>query len=170
MENWYAVQVRTGKEQDTADLCRMIVDDDILLEAFIPRYERMKRYQGEWHKEQLPMFPGYIFLVTEWVEELFRELKAVPELTKILGDSVMFIPIRDEEKALLLNLGNENHVTEMSSGYLVGEQVVILSGPMKGMEGKIRKIDRHKRVAVLGVGMFGGYVNLKVGMEIVKRL
>lgn len=170
MENWYAVQVKTGKEQDTVDLCRKIVVDEILLESFIPRYERMKRYQGEWHKEQLPMFPGYIFLVTERVDELFRELKAVPELTKILGDGVMFIPIRDEEKALLLNLGNENHVTEMSSGYLVGERVVILSGPMKGIEGKIHKIDRHKRVAVLEVGMFGGCVDVRVGLEIVKRL
>lgn len=170
MENWYAVQVKTGKEQDTADLCRKIVDDEILLESFIPRYERMKRYQGEWHKEQLPMFPGYIFLVTERVDELFRELKAVPELTKILGDGVMFIPIRDEEKALLLNLGNENHVTEMSSGYLVGDRVAILTGPMKGMEGKIKKIDRHKRVAVLGVRMFGGCVDVRIGLEIVERL
>lgn len=170
MENWYAVQVRTGKEQDTADLCRKIVENEILLEAFIPRYERMKRYQGEWHKEQLPMFPGYIFLVTERVDELFQELKVVPELTKILGDGIMFIPIRDEEKTLLMNMGNGNHVTEMSSGYLVGEQVVILSGPMKGMEGKIRKIDRHKRVAVLGVRMFGGFVDVRVGVEIVERL
>lgn len=170
MEKWYAVQVKTGKEQDTADLCRKIIDVEILLESFIPRYERMKRYQGVWHKEQLPMFPGYIFLATEQVEELFYRLKAVPELTKILGDGVMFIPIRDEEKALLLNLGNENHVTEISSGYLVDERVVILSGPMKGMEGKIKKIDRHKRMAVLGVRMFGAFVDVRVGVEIVERL
>lgn len=170
MENWYAVQVKAGKEQDTADLCRKIVDDDILLEAFIPRYERMKRYQGEWHTEQLPMFPGYIFLVAEWVEELFYRLKKVPELTKILGDGREFIPIKDEEKALLQQMGNEEHVTEMSVGYIAGERVVILFGPMKGIEGKIHKIDRHKRVAVLEVGMFGGYVDVRVGLEIVKRL
>lgn len=170
MENWYAVQVRTGKEQDTADLCRKIVDDDILWEAFIPRYERMKRYQREWHKEQLPMFPGYIFLVTERVEELFYRLKKVPELTKILGDGREFIPIKDEEKALLQQMGNEEHVTEMSVGYIAGERVVILSGPMMGMEGKIKKIDRHKRMAVLEVGMFGRWVDVKVGVEIVEKV
>lgn len=170
MENWYAVQVKTGKEQETADLCRGIVNQEMLVESFIPRYERMKRYQGEWHKELLPMFPGYIFLVTERVEELFYELKRVPELTKILGSGSEFIPIRDEEKALLHRMGNEQHVTEMSVGYLVGERVVILSGPMKGMEGKIRKIDRHKRMAVLEVGMFGRWVDVKVGVEIVERL
>lgn len=170
MENWYAVQVRTGKEQDTADLCRKIVANEILTESFIPRYERMKRYQGAWHKEQLPMFPGYIFLVTERVEELFYKLKSVPELTKLLGDGSEFIPIRDEEKSLLQRLGDEKHVTEMSMGYLAGDQVVILSGPMKGLEGKIKKIDRHKRMAVIGVRMFGRLVDVKVGVEIMERL
>lgn len=170
MENWYAVQVKTGKEQDTADLCRKIIDVEILLESFIPRYERMKRYQGVWHKEQLPMFPGYIFLATEHVEELFYRLKAVPELTKILGDGREFIPIKDEEKALLQRMGNAEHVTEMSVGYIAGEQVVILSGPMKGMEGKIKKIDRHKRMAMLEVEMFGRWVDVKVGMEVVERV
>ncbi len=170
MENWYAVQVKTGKEEETAELCRKIVDGNILTESFIPKYERMKRYQGEWHKEQLTMFPGYIFLVTDRVEELFQELKTVPELTKILGTGGEFIPIRDQEKTLLQRLGNEKHVTEMSKGCIVGEQAVILSGPMKGLEGKIRKIDRHKRTAVLEAGMFGRQVDVKVGLEIVERL
>lgn len=170
MENWYAVQVRTGKEQETVDLCRKIVNDDILTEAFIPRYERMKRYQGKWHKEQLLIFPGYIFLVTGRVEELFYRLKAVPELTKILGDGREFIPIKDEEKVLLQQMGNEEYVTEISVGYIAGERAVILSGPMVGMEGKIKKIDRHKRMAVLEIGMFGRWVDVNVGVEIVKKV
>ena len=116
------------------------------------------------------MFPGYVFLVTEQVEELFYALKAVPELTKILGDGSEFIPIEEDEKALLKRLGNEEHVTEMSAGYIAGEQVVILSGPMTGMEGKIKKIDRHKRIAVLEVAMFGRQVDVKTGVEIVERI
>lgn len=170
MENWYAVQVRTGKEQETVDLCRKIIEGNILTESFVPRYERMKRYQGTWHKEQLPMFSGYIFLETGRVEELFYRLKAVPELTKILGDGREFIPIKDEEKTVLQQMGNEEHVTEMSVGYIVGERVVILSGPVKGIEGKIKKIDRHKRMAVLEVRMFGRWVDVKVGVEIVEKV
>lgn len=170
MRDWYAVQVRTGKEQAIAELCRRTIGEDILTETFFPRYERMKRYQGAWHKEQLPMFPGYIFLVTKQVDELFYALKVIPELTKILGDGSEFIPIEEEEKALLKRLGNEDHVTEMSAGYIAGEQIVILSGPLAGMEGKIKRIDRHKRIAVLEVAMFGRQVDVKAGMEIVERI
>ena len=38
------------------------------------------------------------------------------------------------------------------------------------MEGLIRKIDRHKRMAYLKVEMFGRVVEMKVGVEIVERI
>lgn len=170
MENWYAVQVVTGKEQVTVDLCTRIVDQEILQDCFIPRCERMKRYQGVWHKEQHPMFPGYVFLVTERVDELYYALKAVPELTKILGDGTDFIPIEKVEVELLRKMENKDHLVEMSQGYLVGDQVVITSGPMKEMEARIRRIDRHKRVAELEVEMFGRIVGVVVGVEVVRKV
>lgn len=170
MEKWYAVQVKTGKEQETACLCKLLIEKEILAESFIPIYERMKRYQGAWHKEKIIMFPGYIFLVTSQVDKLFQKLKSVPELTKILGDGTEFIPIQEAEKEVMLQLSNDKHIAEMSCGYLIGKQVIILSGPLMNMEGKIKKIDRHKRIAILEIRMFGRYVDIKMGLEIVKRL
>ena len=43
------------------------------------------------------------------------------------------------------------------------------SGPLQGMEGAIRKIDRHKRIAVLSLDMFGRTVDMKVGLEIIEK-
>ena len=43
------------------------------------------------------------------------------------------------------------------------------SGPLKGMEGYIWKIDRHKRKAYLEVPMFNGMQNIQVGLEIVEK-
>lgn len=37
------------------------------------------------------------------------------------------------------------------------------------MEGAIRKIDRHKRIAVLSLDMFGRTVDMKVGLEIIEK-
>lgn len=169
MEEWYAVQVVTGKEQKTVELCRKIVDKSILNDCFIPKCERMKRYQGEWHKEEYVMFPGYVFLITGRVQELYYELKAVPEFTKILGADKEMISIETKEADLLRRMENQDHLVEMSQGYIVGDQVVITSGPLKDIDGKIRKIDRHKRVAELEVAMFGRIVRVKVGIEIVEK-
>ena len=35
------------------------------------------------------------------------------------------------------------------------DRVQIVSGPLTGMEGSIRRIDRHKRIAHLEIEMFG---------------
>ena len=169
MENWYAVQVRTGREESVLHLIKKIVDRTVLTECFIPYCERMKRYQGEWHKERSVLFPGYVFLITERVDELFQELKKIPELTKILGDGAGFIPLREEERKMLTDTGGRDHLFEMSRGYIVGDQVIITSGPIKKMEGKITFIDRHKRFAVVQMDMFGRKIDVKIGLEIVRK-
>lgn len=51
MIQWYAVQVRTGREQATAELCLARIPRVILEDCIIPRFERMRRYQGDWHSE-----------------------------------------------------------------------------------------------------------------------
>lgn len=169
MKYWYAVQVRTGREEVVKELCRRMIGQELLEAVFIPRYERMRRYEGQWHREQRPLFPGYLFLITDEIEPVFESLRQVPELTKILGDGADFIPLYPEETEFLRQIGNEDHVTEMSEGYIAGEQVVITFGPMKDMEGRIKKIDRHKRTATVTVRMFGREQDVTLGVEIVGK-
>lgn len=46
----------------------------------------------------------------------------------------------------------------------------ILTGPLQGMEGYIRKINRHKRKAWVSIEMFGRSVDMEVGLEIIKKV
>jgi len=169
MESWYAVQVRTGREEAVLQLSKKIINESVLKECFIPYYERMKRYQGEWHKELHILFPGYVFLITEQIESLFWELKRIPEFTKILGDGVESIALQEEEKKMLMEIGGQKHLFEMSQGYIVGDMVIITSGPMKKMKGTIIFIDRHKRVAIIQLDMFGRKIEINMGLEIIKK-
>lgn len=169
MENWYAVQVRTGREEKVLDMSRKTVDRNVLKECFIPYCERMKRYQGEWHKEQYILFPGYVFLITERVEELYWKLKKLPEFTKILGDGAEFIPIKEEEKTILQKMGGKSYLAEMSRGFMRGDKVIITSGPLENMEGEIVYIDRHKRLAAVRIEMFDRLLEVKLGLEIVHK-
>ena len=57
----------------------------------------------------------------------------------------------------------------MSKGLIVNDQVIIREGPLKGNEGLIKKIDRHKRRAYLELEMFGRTVETQVGLEIVEK-
>ncbi|MCD8120111.1 MAG: KOW motif-containing protein [Lachnospiraceae bacterium] len=58
----------------------------------------------------------------------------------------------------------------MSVGVMENDRVKIISGPMKGMEGCIRKVNRHKRLAKIEVNMFGGLMEATVGVEVVRKV
>lgn len=51
----------------------------------------------------------------------------------------------------------------------MGTQVIVLSEPLQGMEGSIKRIDRHKRKAYLEIPMFERVLNAQVGLEIVEK-
>lgn len=168
---WYVIQVRTGTEEEIQRQCETIIDKSILEKSFIPKYEQERKYQGQWHTELKILFPGYVFLVSEEKEKLFFELKRIIGLTKLLGIGETIVPLTAEEVDFLLSFGQKEQVVEMSEGIIENDCVIITKGPLKGNEGLIKKIDRHKRKAWMEIQMFGRTMEMQVGVEIVmKRL
>ena len=57
----------------------------------------------------------------------------------------------------------------MSRGIIRNGTTVVTEGPLKSRENLIRKIDRHKRTAKLGVPFGGKTVEITVGLEIYQK-
>lgn len=167
---WYAIQIMTGDERQTAQLCRMLIDKEVLSEIFYPETETMKRYYGAWHKERKPLFPGYLFAVTDQPDELYLRFKQVPKLTKLLGTDRVPVELTAEEVVFLRRILNPEYVAEVSTGILEGDQLIISSGPLKGLEGMVKKIDRHKRSAIISTEMFGRKIEMTLGLEVLKKV
>lgn len=167
---WYVIQVRSGTETHICCQCQRLIEEGVLERCFLPRYQEKKRFQGKWHLQEKILFPGYVFLITEELEKLRESLRQVNGLTKLLGTGDEIVSLTDAEVAFLLRMGKEEQTVEMSTGIIVNDKVQIQQGPLMGMEGCIRKIDRHKRCAWLEVEMFGRMVEMKVGLEIVARV
>ena len=170
---WYVIQVRTGTEENIRCQCQRLISSDTLQRCFIPYYQQKKRFQGEWHIQERILFPGYVFLITQNLEKLVESLKKVIGMTKLIGTGDEIVPLSEAEISLITKLGGKSSSSEsivkISQGIIEGDQVHILSGPLKGLEGAIRKIDRHKRIAYLSVDMFNRTVDMKVGLEIVAK-
>lgn len=166
---WYVVQVRTGTEESIRKQCVRNVDADVLERCFIPYYEEKKRIRGEWTVKQKVLFPGYVFVVTEKLDEMYQQLGKVIGLTKLIGTGEEIVPLREDEIGFLKDVGGEEQVVQMSEGVIEGEEIIVKSGPLQGLEGYIRKINRHKRKAYLEVEMFGRMQKIEVGLEIVEK-
>jgi transcriptional antiterminator NusG len=167
---WYVVQVVGGKERRVLTLVEKIIGNTVFEECFIPQYEVMKRFKGQWQKCTEILFPGYLFFVTNCVDRLAQELRNVPAFTRLLSNSGEFIPLNAGEVAWISAFTKQDsRVIKMSEGIIAGDRVIVFKGPLMNYAGLIRKIDRHKRIAYLDIKMFGRTMTVKVGMEIVRK-
>ena len=167
---WYAVQVRTGEEEKTKLLCNKMISKEILEECFIPYYEQKKKYIGKWHITNEILFPGYIFMISSLINDLIAEIRKIPKLIKILGNGNEIIPLYDREIEFLMEFGKKEHLIKMSYGYIENDKIIITDGPMKDYEGTVKKIDRHKRKAIIEVEFFGRIMEVSAGVEIVRKI
>lgn len=166
---WHVMQVKSGKEESVLQFVQKAPTGRLMGECFIPRYERKRKRGGVWKVERAILFPGYIFVETDKIQEFYFALKELPELTKILRAEDEWLPLYEEEEQFLQRLMNKEKIVKFSKGYIEGDRVIIKEGPMEGLEGMIKKIDRHKRMAVIEVELFMRRVEVNIGVEIVEK-
>lgn len=166
---WYVIQTETGKEEKTKAFIEKRVSAAVYHDIRVLYYEMKRRYLGEWHKEKNRLFPGYLFIDSDNIEELYLELKNVPELTKLLGYDGEVVALRPEEEKFLRELTQHDGTAAMSVGVQIGDKIIVKEGVLVGKESVIRKVDRHKRKALIEIEMLGESRLIEIGLEIVEK-
>lgn len=139
-------------------------------ECFVPKYEVMINFRGEWVRRTKALFPGYLIVVTSDVDRLDQMLRRVPAFTKLLGNDDGFIPLEAQEIDWISAFTQKGRrVVEMSEGVQEGDEITILKGPLMGHVGWIKSVNRRKRLAYLEIQMFGRTITTKVGLNLVRK-
>lgn len=145
-------------------------DEPCVRECFVPKYEVMINFRGEWVRRTKALFPGYLIVVTSDVDRLDQMLRRVPAFTKLLGNDDGFIPLEAQEIDWISAFTQEGRrVVEMSEGVQEGDEITILKGPLMGHVGWIKSVNRRKRLAYLEIQMFGRTITTKVGLNLVRK-
>ncbi len=165
---WYVMQVYTGQEMEIARQCkeRVAVDGE---DVFIPLTERQTKIRGVWTLVKSRLFPGYVFVETTQIEDFFLRLKKIQAKAKVLDVDGCLTSISTEEEEYLKKLCGEEHIAHYSEGYVEGDQLVVTSGALEGCEAKVKKILRHKRLAVLEIELMGRVVEVTLGLGVVEK-
>ena len=94
----------------------------------------------------------------------------LPFFARVLGSDKGFTPLDDRDELFITRVaGPDTRMVKMSTGVIEGDTVTVLQGPLRGYEGFITKIDRHKRLASLKMKMLGRLVTIKLGLEIIRK-
>jgi transcriptional antiterminator NusG len=172
---WYVLFVLTGKEHEAErDLRRTFEKEEI--SPFLPTVEKYIKTSSGAHKENHLMFPGYVFVETELEGAVFRNrssdvIRKSKHIMKLLANgSEDSMAVTDAERKALSELWQDERKIDVSEGFIEGDKVIIIAGPLKGHESDIKKIDRHHRTAIVEVELLGRACPLTVGLDIVRKV
>ena len=173
---YYVIQVKTGKEQKAiADILKN-KPDDASFDVFAPYRKVQRKFHGVFKEVVERCFPGYVFVETNQVKELFKSLYWTPGFTKLLGreaDTDNFVPLDKDESRMIdiLYSKNNNRITEISNIEVKeGEMIRVLDGPLAGLETQIKKVNLHKRTVTVAYMMCGRLVESSIGINIVTNV
>ena len=152
---WYALKCPEGREKYYTEMYLNLTSSDGLYEVICFEYQCMMRYGGSWHLERRKLLPGWIFLSGTKAIESKRD-----------GDIISPVPY---ETSCLRELCQEEHLIGMSKGVIKDGKPVVTSGPLKGRESLIRRIDRHKRTAEIEIPFVEDDMRVIVGLEIYEK-
>ena len=163
---WYVIWTTTGKEEHCRVMIEKKCDPGTYERCVIPKNSIKKHVKGNWTTTEYKLFPSYLFVKSEKIEAFAQELKKVTGFLQVLQNDEIFLPLSPEEEKFLRKFLETEEVLPESYGVKEGDTVRILAGPLVGLEGLIKFIDRHKRMAVLETELFGRRVEMKMGLEV----
>ena len=156
---WHAIHVKTGRE-DAA--CEEIRKQAALLgysaehELLVPKRKLQERHQGEFVEVIRTMFPGYVLARSEDIEEFAEVAIRSKNVIRLLQAEGEFQEVRLEEISAIVYMTDEAGVIGRSEVLLEGDLITVVSGPLKGHEGLIKKIDKHHHRAKVEFWLDGG--------------
>ncbi len=152
-EKWYALFVTTGEEDRVKERIYFKIKDEF--KALVPKRNMRERKEGKWEDKVRTLFPGYVLLKGQMNSNKYNLIKDIPGVIKLLRDSDGPQEIAEREIGLIARLTADSEIIGRSSVYVQGGDVVVIDGPLLGMEGYIQSIDRRKGRVKIVINLMG---------------
>lgn len=151
---WYIVQTMSGYENKVAtDLATMVENrkmQDLIVDIKIPTEKVTEVKEDKVREVERKLFPGYVFIKMIVTNDSWYVVRNIRGCTGFVGPESKPVPLTEEEVA---GLGVEKHSIEV--GYKIGDNVVIISGPLKDFTGIVKEIDVAAGSVNVGINAFG---------------
>jgi transcription termination/antitermination protein NusG len=170
--DYFAIQVWTGHEDEyvrrlSATPC---FKDSALI---VPKRSMPLRKRGVLRTIQKPLFSGYVFIPTE-DDTLSPEqrwyIKTTAYYVRILPDAANPQPIGTRDRAVLSHFISFGKSADTSKVIFdEHDRIVVLEGPLKGLEGMIVKVDKRKMRAKVRLDLCQDSFRVDLAFEVMER-
>ena len=163
---YYVMQIQTGLEKQFMQTAGGINWEN-KLQVLWPRRSIQIRRRGKWITSQPSIFPGYLFIEAgEVYRPLFNQLRYIKGFIRFLNSNNVIIPLDGQDRDILLHFLGFGEVAGKSVvSFDENNRIVVQSGPLKGLEGNIVKVDRRKKRAKVKLQMYQDSFLIDFGFE-----
>lgn len=168
---WFAVQVLTGKEKEYRLFANSLVPVEQQAKLYIPTRRMVIRRRGTEIAEERPVYSGYIFLVSDTMSpEQAGLYRRVPGFVRWVGTDGRPQGIRTEDLEVLHHLLSHGEILGISRArYDENMRIQVIEGPLKGLEGRIVRVDKRKRRARVRLDLYNNSFEVDFGFELIEE-
>lgn len=161
----YVLHVQSMKEED---VLKCLLNKGF--RAYVPKEIRLERRGGTWHQVERIIMTGYVFVEIELTAENYYSVKAIPGIIRFLG-AERPEALKENEETYIRWLSNDGKALLPSDIQIQEDnKVVVISGALKGHEGRIISIDKRQKRATVGIELMGQWKEIVLSVNVIQKL
>jgi transcriptional antiterminator NusG len=156
--SWYAIHTYAGYENAVARNLKQRIEslgmEDRIFNVIVPTEKKIKIKAGKRIEEEEKIYPGYVLVDMIVTDDSWYVVRNTPRVTGFVGSGVFPVPLEKKEVDTLFARMNKDEVKH-TIDLVKDENVKIVDGPFKDLEGKVSEVDDTRGKVKVLVSMFG---------------
>jgi transcription termination/antitermination protein NusG len=171
--NYYAIQVKTRGEEKFIRLFNAL-HPQAGFSLHFPRRLIDIRRRGVIRQSTAAVFPGYVFIEAEREDIMAHQwdFRHTDGFYRFLKSNQNIYPLADRDLELVLHfIKKAGPVAGLSRVYFnENARIVVIEGPLMGLEGKIIKVDKRKKRAKVKLNLYDDSFAIDLAFEVIGAL
>jgi len=169
--NYYAMQVKTQGEEKFIRRFKA-QNPEITLPLYFPQRCLDIRKGGKLTPSRLPVFPGYVFLELGENDNILEHqwaFRRTDGFYRFLRSNQDIAPLQNRDLEIVLHFIRYPLAGKSKVYFNENSRIVVLSGPLSGLEGKIIKVDKRKERAKIKLDLYGDSFSIDMAFEVLVK-
>lgn len=171
--NWYAIHTYAGYENAVIKNLKQRIEslgmEDRIFNVIVPTEKKIKIKAGKRVEVEEKIYPGYVLVDMIVTDDSWYVVRNTPRVTGFVGSGVYPVPLEQKEVDELFGRMNTD-TTKHAIDLVADDQIVIVDGPFKDLEGKVEEVDDERGKVRVLVSMFGRETPVELDFLQVKKL
>ena len=168
-EKWHVMRTIPGKESEAVALMESKINRALWQDCRILKKQQLFRTQGRYLLSRKDMFPGYIFVHTEFPDELRDELRKARQFPQLVGSQMEeLVPVEKDDLLFLEKVCGKELTHDMRLSTVQVDEAGLVrsaSGALKSYVGRITRQRLRHRYVTAEVLLFNRRENVLFGIR-----